>query len=147
MINKVLGDEPRDKKKSPKCLETETCSFFARFTRARRFIMGRVLFQIVYGFGTAIEWTLVQFGTFLWYLIRNGARQARQTFFGNWRRGLVSSAIISLVVVNYFPRQTGPIVHSLWTIVVTLIGIWVMTWGLRQLLAPPRRRRRNRDRD
>jgi hypothetical protein len=106
-----------------------------------------VLFRAFELFGIAIEWSFVQLGTFLWYLIRNGARQGRQTFFGTWRRGLVSSAIISLVVVNYFPRQTGPLVHSLWTLVVTLIGIWVMTWGIRQFFAPPRRRRRNRDRD
>jgi hypothetical protein len=110
-------------------------------------MFGRFCFRALELFGTAIEWSFVQFGTFLWYLIRNGARQCRQTFFGNWRRGLVSSAIISLMLASWFPSQAGPIVTPLWTIGFSCLGIWIMWRPIGQLLNPPRRRRRNRDRD
>ncbi len=65
-----------------------------------------------------------------------------KTFFGNVRRSFLTILVLSLAGAVYGPLQVQPVCHQLVVLLVILFGLWVMLTPIRELINPPRKRRR-----
>jgi hypothetical protein len=73
-----------------------------------------------------LRWSAIQIFRASRHVAREIWRLAHRTLFGNWRRALVTLAIVSLFAVKYFPHQTTPTVEQFWKIGFTLLGVRIL---------------------
>jgi hypothetical protein len=108
--------------------------------------MNRFLQWVGATFVALVRWSLEAIGEATVQLVQALLRQMRRTTFGNFRRGVVTCAIASLLLANYFPRQCGPLVVALWNLGFALLGVYVLLYPIRLFVnggTQQRRRRRN----